>query len=211
MVRMFGLGESIQGTAEDTEVIERVLGLAPNGRRHAIADAGPWLTGPAEDLFGAANIVGLPHLLAAVDDASDADLTAARQTVVALFRHLPLMTRMLGAMFGEDNYAGLAVFGQIDQHPETVVFIVPMVIAMLKAGWHENLDTVTSALLPFPSLAERAQRLLDMPAATVNANLARQPTEARDRVQRIIDAASGGRFDTEPKTSRQEHPNADPG
>ena len=62
MVRMFGLGETIQGTAEDAEIIERVLGLAPNGRRHAIADAGPWLTGSAEDLFGAAGIVGLPRL-----------------------------------------------------------------------------------------------------------------------------------------------------
>jgi hypothetical protein len=199
MIRMFGLGESVRGTAEDAAVVERVLGLAPNARRHAIAEAGPWLTGPAEDLFGASGIVGLPNLLDAVNDACEADLTAARQTVVALFRHLPLMTRMLSAMFDDDNYAGMAVFGRLDQHPETVVFIVPMVIAMQKAGWRENLDTVTSALHPFPGLAEQAHRILDMPAATINANLAGKPAETRDRAQRIIDAAIEGQFGVDGK------------
>ena len=188
MLRKFGLGESLPGTAEDAAVIERVLGLAPNGRRNVIADTGPWLTGPAEDLLDAAGIVGLPHLRAAVHDASDADLMAARQTIAVLFRHLPLMIRMLGAMFGDDNYTGLAGLRQIDQHPESLTYIVPLVIAMLKAGWQENLDAVTSALNPFPEFAEQAQRLLDLPAAAV-ANLARQPAEARKRVQRIIDAA----------------------
>jgi hypothetical protein len=208
MIRMFGLGETLQSTAEDAAVIERVLGLAPNGRRHAVADAGPWLTGPAEDMFDASGIVGLPHLLTAVNSASDADLMAARQTIAALFRHLPLMVRMLGAMFGDDNYTGLAGLGQIDQHPETLVYIVPSVIAMLKAGWQENLDAVISALSPFPDLADRAQRLLDLPTAELTANLASQPTEARERVQRIIDAAIDGRFDTEPKTNRVEPPNS---
>jgi len=135
MLRIFGLGETLQGTAEDAAVIERVLGLAPNGRRNVIADTGPWLTGPAEDLFDAADIVGLPHLRAAVHDASDADLMAARQTIAALFRHLPLMIRMIGATFDDDNYTALAGLRQIDQHPETLVYIVPLVIAMLKAGW----------------------------------------------------------------------------
>ena len=206
MIRTFGLGETLQGTAEDAAVIERVLGLAPNGRRHAIADAGPWLTGPAEDMFGAVGIVGLPHLITAVKDASDADLMAARQTVAGLFRHLPLMIRTLGALFGDDNYTGLAGLGQIDQHPETLVYIVPMVIAMLKAGWQENLDAVISALTPFPDLAARAQRLLDLPTAELIANLAGQPAEARERVQRIIDGAIDGQFDTEPADQRTERP-----
>ena len=185
-----------------------MLGLAPNGRRHAIADAGPWLTGPAEDMIDAAGVVGLPHLIAAVNDASDVDLTAARQTVAALFRHLPLMIRMLGAMFGDDNYTGLARLSQIDQHPESLVYIVPLVIAMLRAGWQENLDTVISALSPFPGLADRAQRLLDLPAAALATNLAGQPAATRERVQRIIDAAIDGQFDTEPKTRRQEGPDS---
>jgi len=136
MVRLFGLGETIEGTAAEAAAVERVLGIAPNGRRHAIADTGPWLTGAAEDLFGAASIVGLPGLLGAVTDSSEADLTAARQTVIALFRHLPLMVRMIGAMFGDDNYTGLAGMGQIDQHPESVLYLVPMVIAMMRAGWN---------------------------------------------------------------------------
>jgi len=195
LIRIFGLGESVQGTAEDGAIVERVLGLAPNGRRHTIDDAGPWLTGPTEDLFAAAGIAGLPSLLKAVHDARDADLTAARQNVVALFRYLPLMTRMLNVMFDDDNYAGLAAFGQLDQYPETLVFIVPMVIAMQKADWRENLDTVTSALHPFPGLAEQAHRILDMPAATISANLAGKPAEIRDRAQRLIDATIEGQFD----------------
>lgn len=196
MIRTYGLGEILQGTAEDAAVVERVLGLAPNGRRNVIADTGPWLTGPAENLLDAAGIVGLPHLLAAVNDASDAGLTAARQTVAALFRHLPLMIRMLGAMSGDDNYTGLAGLREIDQHPESLTYLVPLVIAMLKAGWKENLDAVTAALSPFPDLAERAQRLLDLPAATLTANLDRQPAEERGRVHRIVDAAIDGQFDT---------------
>ena len=194
MIRTFGLGETVQGTAEDAAVVERVLGLTPNGRRNAIADAGPWLTGPAEDLLDAAGIVGLPHLLTAVNDASDAHLTAARQTVAVLFRHLPLMIRMLGAISGDENYTGLAGLRQIDQHPESLTYIVPLVIAMLKAGWKENLDAVTAALSPFPDLAERAQHLLDLPSATLTANLAGKPEETRERVHRIINAAIEGQF-----------------
>jgi hypothetical protein len=210
MIRTFGLGETLQGTAEDAAVIERVLGLAPNGRRNDVADAGPWLTGPPGDLLDAAGIVGLPHLLAAVNDASDADLTAARQTVAVLFRHLPLMIRMLGTMFDDDNYSGLAGLRQIDQHPESLTYIVPLVIAMLRAGWKENLDTVTAALEPLPDLAERAQRLLDLPTATLTANLAGKPAAVRDRVQRIIDGAIEGQFDTEPDTSQRERLDIDP-
>ena len=67
---------------------------------------------------GLAGVVGLPRLAEAVADASDAQLAAARQTVVALFQYLPLMIRMVGVMFGDDNYAGLAGLGQLDQQPE---------------------------------------------------------------------------------------------
>jgi hypothetical protein len=149
-------------------------------------------------------------LLAAVNDSSDADLTAARQTVAVLFRHLPLMIRMLGAMFDDDNYTGLAGLRQIDQHPESLTYIVPLVIAMLRAGWKENLEAVTSVLRPFPDLAERAQHLLDLPTATLTANLAGKPVEVRERVQRVIDAAIEGQFDAEPNTSPQERLDIDP-
>jgi hypothetical protein len=195
VIRLFGLGETLEGTAAEGAAMERVLGIAPNGRRHTIAGTGPWLTGPAEALFDASGIVGLPSLVGAVTDASDAELAAARQTVIALFRHLPLMVRMLGAMFGDENYAGLAGLGQIDQHPEIVLYIVPAVMAMFRAGWDENLDAVTSALRQFPELAAQTKRGLDTPTATVNANLADQPAAVRERAQRLINAAVEGQFD----------------
>lgn len=200
MIRTFGLGENTHGTAEEADTVERVLALAPNGRRHTIDTAGPWLTGPAEDLFEAADIVALPRLLDAVQEATDADLTAASQTVVALFRYLPLMVRMLGAMFDDDNYVGLAAFGQMDQHPEILVYVVPMVIAMLKAGWDENLHAITSGLNRFPELGAQAHRILDMSSTTISANLANKPAETRDRIQRIIQAAIDGQFDTDAET-----------
>ena len=65
MIRLFGLGEKIETTAQDAELVERVLGLAPNGRRRTIDGTGPWLTGPAEDLFSAAEITAIPSLATA--------------------------------------------------------------------------------------------------------------------------------------------------
>ena len=108
------------------------------------------------------------------------------------------MVRMIGAMFGDDNHAGLAAMGQIDQHPEFALYIVPMVLAMLRAGWNENLDAITSALRPVPELASQAQRILDIPAKTIEANLAGKPAGVRERTQRLIDAAIEGQFDITP-------------
>jgi hypothetical protein len=198
MFRLFGLGEKIETTAQDAELVERVLGLAPNGRRRTIDGTGPWLTGPAEDLFTAAEITAIPNLATAVTDASGAELATARQMVSTLFRHLPLMVRMTGAMFGDENYTGLAGLRQLDQHPEAVIYLVPMVIGMIRAGWAENLEAVTSALRPFPELAAQAERILGMPHATVEANLAAQPADVRARAHRIIDAAVEGEFDIGP-------------
>jgi hypothetical protein len=195
LIRVLGLGETVEGTPADGEAAERVLGIAPNGRRHAIADTGPWLTGPPEELFSAAGIVGLPRLHAAVADASDNDLETARQTVVALFRHLPLAVRMISVISGQDNYVGLAPMEQIATQPEAVMWMLPAVTAMFKAGWDENLSALTAALKPFPELAARAQAMTDMPAATIEANLAHKPPDTRERVQRIIDAAIDGKFD----------------
>ncbi len=204
MVRVFGLGEAIDGSAHDAVLVENVLGLAPNGRRHSIDGEEPWLTGPAEDLFGAAEIVGLPRLAETVAGATEAELGAARQTVVALFQYLPLVIRMVGVMFGDDNYTGLAGLGQLDQQPEFVIFLVPMVIAMLRAGWKENLDAVTTALQPFPGLAARGQRIPDMPAAQVEANLAGHPAAVSQRADRLIEAAIEGQFEVHNPHDRTE-------
>lgn len=111
-----------------------MLGTAPHGRRQAIDGTGPWLTGPAEDLFSTAETVALPSLVEALTSATEAQLATARQIAIAMFRDLPLMVRMLGTVTGDESYAGLAGLSQIDQHPETVIYLVPMVIAMLSYG-----------------------------------------------------------------------------
>lgn len=131
---MFGLGQAINGAPAEAALVQRVMGVAPNGRRNTNVDSEPWLTGPAEDLFDAANIVEFPNLLTTIADATEADLTAARQLVFFLVRYLPTMVRMIGALFDDDNYTGLAYFSQMDQHPELVLFVLPMVLAMLRAA-----------------------------------------------------------------------------
>jgi hypothetical protein len=196
MIRLFGLGEKTETTSQDAALVERVLGIAPNGRRQAIDGTGPWLAGPAEDLFRGAEIVALPSLVQALTSASEAQFATARQIAVIMFRHLPLMARMLGAVSGDENYAGLAGLSQLDQHPETVIYLIPMVIARLRAGWAENLEAVVSALRPFPDLADKAQHILDKPAATVEANLAGEPAEVRERARRLINAAIEGQLDS---------------
>jgi hypothetical protein len=202
LVRVFGLGETIDGAAQDATAMEQVLGIAPNARRRSISGEEPWLTSPAEELFDAAGIVGLPRLAEAVATATEPELCAARQTVVALFQYLPLMIRMVGVMFGDDNYTGLAGLGQFDQQPEYVFYLVPMVISMLRAGWKENLDAVTTALQPFPELAAQAQRILDMPASRVDANLAGQPAAIRQCAQRLIEAAIEGTIEVDNTNGR---------
>ncbi len=197
--RMFGLGQQIEGTPAEAAAVERVMGIAPNGRRNSIADSGPWLTGPAEELFDAAGIVGLPNLIDTITDATDADLTAARQLVIALVRYLPLMARVIGAMFDEENYNGLAFFAHMDQNPEFVLFTVPVVLAMLKAGWSENIHAVASALGQVPDMAAQIERVLNMPSATVEANLAGQPDDVREKAHRLIDAGIDGQFSSTPE------------
>lgn len=200
MLRMFGLGQPIEGTPAEAATVERVMGIAPNGRRNTIGDSGPWLTGPAEDLFNAASIVGLPNLRTTIADATDADLTAARQLVIALIRYLPLMARLIGAIFDDENYTGLAPFSRIDQNPEFVIFAVPVVLAMLKAGWSENLHAVASALGHTPEMAAQMQRVLNMPSTTVAANLAGQPDRVRERAHRLINTAIEGQFDLDTRS-----------
>ena len=61
------------------------------------------------------------------------------------------MIRVISVMFGDENYTGLATFGQIDRNPEFVLCLAPMVVAMQRAGWDENLKAVGSGLLSFRS------------------------------------------------------------
>lgn len=49
-------------------------------------------------------------------------------------------------------------------------------------------------LRQFPEVAVQAQRILDMPSATLEANLAGKPAEVREQVRRLINAAIEGRL-----------------
>jgi hypothetical protein len=126
------------------------------------------------------------------------EVAAARQIVLAVFRFLPFMVRMLGVITGDDNCIGLAGIQNADQQPEFVLLLVPFIVALLRAGWADNLQTITTALSQAPELAEQGRQVLELPAKTVQANLSRQPPEVREQAQRIIDGTLNGTLDLGP-------------
>jgi len=201
IMRRFALGEPVTVTTEEAATVERVLGVSPNGRRDRVDGAGPWLTGPAEDLFDVAGIVAVPRALTAVLDATDAELETARQMAAVLWRYLPLLARMLAALFEEENYAGMSGLGRLDQQPEFVVILVPTIVAMLRAGWEQNIQLIATGLADLPTLAEQSQRILGLPTSTVDANLAGKPADVQTRARRLILAALDGAFDYRPHES----------
>jgi hypothetical protein len=197
MLRLFAFGETVEATEQDAAVVEKVLGVSP-GRRQRVNEAGPWLTGPALDLFDAAEVVALPKMVETMAQATDAELEAARPFVAGMFRILPLIARMIGAVFG-DNHAGMAGLGQLDDQPDIAVMMVPMFIGMIRAGWQENLEAVAAALGPIPELADSIKRILEMSSTEIAHNLQGQPAEVQRSAQRLIDAALDGRLDESPR------------
>lgn len=194
LIRSLGLGEQVEGTPGQGEAVERTLGITPGRRRSAVSGQ-PWLTGSAEEIFGAAGIVSVPRLLECTAGAVDEDLEAARRSAIALVRVLPLATRMMDVLSGRGNTIGLAAFEQVTGHPEIVMWLLPAVVSMAKGGMTENLSAITDSLQPFPELAARARALVEMPAAVVEKNLENKSENERRRAQRIIDAAIDGRLD----------------
>jgi hypothetical protein len=197
LVRTIGLGEPVKGTPAEGEAVERVLGIGPNGRRYSPDGAGPWLTGPAEEIFGTAGIVGIPGMLKTLEDVPDDILAQARQSVNALFRLLPLAARMMDVLAGQDNAGGLAAMEQIADNPENVMWVLAAVTTMLATGWGENLAALTDSLQQIPELAERATGLLDLTTAELGVRLAGKPVQERHQVERIVDAAIDGKLDHE--------------
>ena len=193
LVRSIGLGEHVAGTPDQGEAVERVLGVSP-GRRRSPVSGQPWITGPTEEIFGAADMVSMPRLLEIMIDAPDAEIEAARQSVIALIRILPLAARMMDALSGKDNSVGLKGLEQVAERPEAVLWLLPAVVALTRGGMSENISAVTEALQPLPRLAERARALPDMPAATLRGNLETQPEKVRRQVERIVAAAIDGQF-----------------
>lgn len=197
LVRTIGLGEQVEGTGAEGDAAERLLGIAPNGRRYSPDGTGPWLAGPAEEIFGSGDVVGIPNMLKALVDVPDDALGHARQTVNALFRILPLAARMMDALADQDNASGLAAMEQVAENPENVMWVLAAATSMLVAGWSENLTAVADSLQQFPELAEQAQALLDLPWDVLDARLADKPVRVRNQVKRIVDAAIDGRLDVE--------------
>ncbi|WP_280669123.1 MULTISPECIES: hypothetical protein [unclassified Kitasatospora] len=192
LLRRFVLGEQSEVSEEHALVVEKVLGISP-GRRQRVEGSGPWLTGPAKDLFDAVPIA-LPQLAQAVAQATDGELESARTLAAALFRNLPIAARLIGAATGDENRAGLHNIARLDQEPEIAVLLVPTVVAMLQAGWQENLEALAAALRPFPGMIADLDKVLDMSAKEVQGNLASQPPNIRVRAQKMIDAALEGRL-----------------
>jgi hypothetical protein len=81
------------------------------------------------------------------------------------------MVRFLDAAVGDSDYIGMAGLQNIDQHPEHLPYLLLVIIAMLRAGWTENLHVITDALGAAPGLAGGRQRILELPQQTLQANL----------------------------------------
>jgi len=139
-------------------------------------------------------MVSVPRLLESAASASDQGLEAGRRSVIALVRILPLATRMTDVLSGRDNTMGLSSLEQVTSHPEVIIWLLPAVVSLTKAGAAENLNALADALEPFPGLAAGAQALLELPAATVEKNLENKSEKERQRVNRVIDAAIDGRL-----------------
>jgi hypothetical protein len=186
-------------TEEEARTVEKVLGISP-GRRQRVEGAGPWLVGPAKDLFDAAPFVSMPAMTRAVTEATDADLEAARRPAAAFFFVLPLAARMLGAMSGDTNRAGMEGYGHFDEHPDAAPLVVALSLRMIGAGteWRRNVEAIVEALEPIRELAADARRILDMPWNEVERNLSGQPVAVQRQARRIIDAVLDEKLDQVP-------------
>ncbi len=199
LIRRFLLDVPTDGdTEQEAQTVEKVLGMIP-GRTRTIEGSGPWLTGPAAPLLDAAEFIALPRLHEAVRSAADGELEMARETVRATFQFLPFMVRVIGVLTGDDNHIGLAGLRDADQKPEVLFYLIPIIVAMLRAGWTDSLQTVTAALNNLPELAQQAQTMLELPASMVRQNLASQPPEVQERAQRLIDGALSGQLNIAPR------------
>jgi hypothetical protein len=105
---------------------------------------------------------------------------------------------MFDVTMDQNNYIGMAGVQNFDQQPEYVPWLLAAVVAMLRAGWANNIQAVATALQQFPELAEQLQRILELPRRTVDTNLSNLPTVEQERAERMISAANEGIFDLDP-------------
>jgi hypothetical protein len=198
LTRLTVLGDPGETTEEHALTVERALGISP-GRRQGFGDAGPWLTGPARDLFDAADFISMPSMTQAVEAATDEELEAARPTAAALFQYLPIAARAVGALSQKENHAGMQGPAAMDDDPKLAVLLVPAVLGFRRAGWQQNLDTITSALEPYPALLADLVTVLEMPQSTVQRNLSSQPAAVVQQANTLINAALDGKLAPAPR------------
>ncbi|WP_043175996.1 hypothetical protein [Streptomyces sp. NRRL B-24484] len=198
LLRLFTLGESGDVTEEHALTVEKALGVSP-GRRQGFGDAGPWLTGPAQDLFGAAEFISVQSLTQAVESTTDDELEAVRTTAAALFQHLPIAARAIAALSGKKNHAGLQGLAAMDEDPKLAVFLTAAALGFLRAGWQQNVSTLVTALERFPDLLTNLASFLDMSQKTMQENLSGEPPKVAQQAETLIQAALDGAFEPAPR------------
>ncbi len=188
MIKTFALGIPAEGDVEgQARLVERVLGISPNGRKQRIADTGPWITGPAAPLLEAVDIISFPQLLAVAESATTAEFEAARMMTLAMFRYLPFLIRFTAAIYDDPNYIGMASAARLDADPGMVALLLPAIVSITRTGW-ETVSPLADALGNAPTIAARTEHLLDMPQRTLSKNLEHDP-QMRAQVDRVLNSA----------------------
>ena len=193
LMMMFAFGEGpTDQTAEHAEMIESVLGLDQGARTRRIDGTDPWLTGPATDLFDAAEYLNLPALIEVAKTATEEELIEARCHVVALFRYLPFLLRGFSLLVKSRNPIGLGLLNTLDERPNAVPWLIAAVIAMHRIGWNTQLMSVTESMETAPQLALETAELAKLPDVTFAKNVASSPKRGRARARRLRQAAVDG-------------------
>ncbi|QES11766.1 hypothetical protein DEJ45_04690 [Streptomyces venezuelae] len=200
LLRIFALGTQPDVTEDEAKTIEKVLGVSP-GRRQRVEDAGPWLSGPASALVGAADFVSLPRMTEALAHASDTEWEESRASAAAFFLRLPVFTRAVAAMTGRENLAGLGGHAALDSEPLMAVLLIAFVLGARRAGWSENVEDLTDSLARWPALVGGMKQVLDMPQHELDHNLAGHGPEMQAGTGRIIQALLDGELDPGPDLS----------
>ncbi|MEU0651475.1 hypothetical protein ABZ485_04380 [Streptomyces albogriseolus] len=201
LLQIFALGTQPDVAEDEAKTIEKVLGVSP-GRRHRVDDVGPWLTGPASVLVGAADFVSLPRMTEALADATDTEWEEARSSAAAFFLELPVFARAVAAMTGNRNFAGMGGHTALDSEPLMAVLLIAFVLGARRADWFNNVEDLTASLARWPSLVGEMKQVLDLPQHELDRNLAGHGPEMQARAQRIIQALLDGELDRGPKHVR---------
>ncbi|MGW4894108.1 hypothetical protein ACWEQL_17820 [Kitasatospora sp. NPDC004240] len=143
--------------------------------------------------FGA-TVTSVPSMAQAVAEADDGELEQARVLAAALTEGLPVAARLLAAATGTPNRAGFEGLVALDQDPFIRVLLAGMAVSMVRRGLGGDLARVAAAAGPFASVQGDLDRILDMPALTVERNLRRAAPDVRVIAGRLIGAALDGRL-----------------